>query len=660
MPPEQTDRSVWEKIMKRQLLIIDDEPRLTESFRIIFENQGFFVQTAVNGHDAIELFKKRPFKVVLSDIQMDKMDGIELMHALKQIDPCVQIIFLTGYASIENAANALKQDNAFEYLEKPVKNMNVLYKTVDQAENRYDRKKYQALQKEKTEKEFAIFREIFDSMEAIVYVSDMQTHELIYVNKKFVETLGYDNPMALNGLKCWQVIQKGQTGPCPFCTNKRLLLPDGNPGKPYEWEFRNTLNHRWYNIVDKAIHWHDKRIVRLETALDITEKKEHEKLFRKFEKAIETSKKFESIGTLAGGIAHDFNNTLSTIIGNINLAQLSSPDKEIQKYLRIAEKGVMQAKSISSNLIAFARSGRPSKTKTDIKKLITQIIKKSLNYEKINCSFESDPIPGPFHADPDQLKVAIKNILQNAVESMDGAGRINVLVRYLEQPSRNPRISISISDSGCGISREHLDMVFNPYFTTKPMGSRKSTGLGLSVAWSIIARHGGNIHIESIIKKGTTVRILLPVFNGKRVEKKIEKKHTCSKGPALNQKTVRVLVMNDDELILDVVSQLLKRLGYETFAASNGRQAIDLCKKITACGKKIDIALLDFDIRSVLGWFRTIKQLKITYPDIRGLLITGHSEDMEAKKYRSYGFTDMIEKPFSIKYLNHKIRGLLA
>ncbi|MCD4723025.1 MAG: response regulator [Desulfobacula sp.] len=501
--------------MEKRLLIIDDEPRLTLSFKVLFENRGFWVQTASNGYDAIEFFKKYPFKVVLSDIQMDGMDGIELMHALKQIDPCVQIIFLTGYASIENAANALKQNNVFEYLEKPVKNMNHLYKIIEQAEKRYDIEHSLITQKEKNKNEFAIFKDIFDSMEAIVYVSDMQTHELLYTNKKFLETLGYDDPLDLEGLKCWQVIQKGQTAPCPFCTNKRLIQPDGNPGEPFEWEFRNTLNHRWYSIVDKAIEWNDKRIVRLETAFDITEKKEHEKIFREFEKAIETSKKFESIGTLAGGVAHDFNNTLSTIMGNINLAQLSCSENETQEYLRIAEKGIIQAKGISSKLIMFAKGGRPLKEKTDIEKLILQILEKNLDPEKITHSFESDSIPGSFYADQDQLKTAIENILQNSVESMDDCGRIDIAIRYLEQLQRTPRVSIIISDSGCGISREHLDMIFNPYFTTKPLGSRKSTGLGLSIAWSIVARHGGNIDIESTVKKGTTAHIFLPIFSKK-------------------------------------------------------------------------------------------------------------------------------------------------
>lgn len=646
--------------MEKRLLIVDDEPRLTGSFKVLFESRDFSVQTASNGYDAIEIFKQNPFKVVLSDIQMDEMDGIELMHALKRIDPFVQIIFLTGFTSVETAARALKQNNAFEYLEKPVKKMSLLYKTVDQAEHKYDLEKKQAVQKEKNEKGFAIFRSIFDSMEAIVYVSDMQTHELIYANKKFNKTFGKNNPAAIEGQKCWQVLQKNQTGPCSFCTNKRLLNIDGTPGEPYEWEFLNTSNHRWYSIVDKAIEWSDKRIVRLETAFDITEKKEHEKLFREFEKAIETSKKLESIGTLAGGVAHDFNNTLSTIIGNINLAQICCPDNDTQKYLQKAEAGVMQAKSISSKLIVFAKGGGPLKTKIDMEALMRQTLENTLDSEKMTYSFESDNIPGIFYADQDQLKVAIVNILQNAVESMNGTGRVDVAVRYLEQAMRNSRISISISDSGVGIPQDHLDMVFNPYFTTKPLDSRKSTGLGLSVAWSIIAKHGGNIHVESTLEKGTTVHIFLPIFNEKAAANRTREPLNRQPSGDLKKNRTRVLVMDDDDLTLDVISQLLIRLGYEALIASNADQAIDICKTSKAANRSIDIVLLDYDIKSGQDGFSAMEQIRKTDPDIRGILITGHSDHAEVRKYNDFGFSDMLEKPFSIRRLNRKIQSLMA
>lgn len=639
---------------------MDDEPRLTRSFKTLFESKGYCVQTASNGFDAIELFKEQPSKVVISDIQMEKMNGIQLMHELNQIDPCIQIIFLTGYSSIQNAAEALKQKNAFEYLSKPVKNMDTLYSITKQAQQKYDIEKDLLRQKKENIKGFTIFKNIFDSMEAIVYVADMQTYDLVYANKKFLKTFNDSHPVP-EGQKCWQVIAKNQTGPCLHCTNSRLVQKNGEPGEPYEWEFFNTTSNHWYSIVDKAIEWYDKRIVRLETALDITEKKENETLFRNFEKAIDTSKKLESISTLAGGVAHDFNNSLSMVIGNINLAQLSCNDSETQKYLLHAEKGIMQAKGISSKLISFAKGGAPVKVKVNIESLIQKIIKEHLKDEKINHRIACEPIPADFYADANQLKNAFENIIVNAIESIEDNGHIDVAVSYRESSLKNPQILISITDTGCGISKEHLDMIFNPYFTTKPMGNKKSTGLGLSIAWSIIVRHGGLIHVESSPGQGTTVHISLPVFkqngsdNMTGTEDLIEEKKTQ---PLSGKTPVKVLVMDDDELILDVISQLLTRLGYETFATSNGNQAADICRAAKEKGENIQLALLDFEIHNGPGGFPTMEQLKKIDPDIQGLLITGHSVNMNIQEYKKYGFSNMIEKPFSIKQLNQKIKAI--
>ncbi len=645
--------------MIQKLLIVDDEPLLTKSFKTLFEARGVSVETASNGPDAIARFMDSPFKTVLSDIQMEEMDGIQLMHALREIDPFVQIVFLTGYASVENAADALKQRNAFDYLKKPVQNFNTLYETLEKAQDRYDELKNRIDREKENEKNFAVFRSIFDSMEAIVYVSDIKTHELIYTNKKFMEEFGYDDKQRLEEKKCWQVMQKGQTGPCPFCTNKRLVLADGSPGQPYEWEFCNTRNHRWYSIVDKAIEWYDKRIVRLETAFDITEKKEHEKLYRQFEKAIETSRKLESIGTLAGGVAHDFNNTLSTIIGNINLAQLGSLDSETQKFLQKAEEGIMQAKKISSKLITFAKGGGPHKTRTDIVELVRKILQMRLCPKNIIYAFDCDRIPGNFFADQEQLKTAIGNIIQNSMDSMTKTGRMGVSIRYREEALKPPCISISISDTGSGISREHLDMIFNPYFTTKPMGTQKSTGLGLSIAWSVIARHGGNIQVESVKDQGTTVHILLPFFNNDAFETGTEKTDGQKVEMTPFSGTLKqVMVVDDDELTLDVVSRLLKRLGYEVATASTGSQAIEICRAARDNGKNIDVALLDYDITGGINGFQILEQLKKIDPRIIGILMTGHTDHSEVKQYRQQGFSALLEKPFSMNQLKDKLDSL--
>ena len=194
------------------------------------------------------------------------------------------------------------------------------------AESRYNQLKNEHEIKQHNEKALSTIAKVFDSLESIVYVSDMRTYELLYTNKKFNTELGYKEGQNFVGQKCWKIIQKGQNGPCPFCTNSRIIGENCLPTEPYEWEFYNEKTNKFYRVIDKAIEWVDGRIVRLETAYDNTAKKKYEKLFKQHEKTHETLKKLESIGTLAGGIAHQFNNSLSVITGHLDLIDVKFPE----------------------------------------------------------------------------------------------------------------------------------------------------------------------------------------------------------------------------------------------------------------------------------------------------------------------------------------------
>ena len=224
------------------------------------------------------------------------------------------------------------------------------------------------------------------------------------------------------------------------------------------------------------------------------------------------------MGTLAGGIAHDFNNLLQAILGSISLAKMYvDPEDKIYRFLDTAERVSMRASDITKQLITFSRGGTPVKRTMYIGEFIKNTVYFSLSGFSVACEFHIADDLSPVDVDEDQLKQVIHNMVINAAESMPEGGTLAVVAEniaddFAEELSlkRGNYVKISLSDCGVGIPSENLSRIFDPYFTTKAMGSQKGMGLGLTTSYSIIKNHGGLITVESEVNIGTTFHIYLP------------------------------------------------------------------------------------------------------------------------------------------------------
>lgn len=496
--------------MEKRILIVDDEPRVAESLGFLFQHRGFFVETAFSGADALQCAKKRNVKAIISDLVMDGMDGLELLQAIKAFDSRIQVIMLTGYASFETASLALGQEKAFAYLQKPVKDFDSLVKLTEKAMLNYDRLSSEAETTRGIHQELRCFKDIFDTMEAMIYVADMGTHELLYANRPFITRFNSrdDTPI---GKKCWDVIHGKNDGPCRFCTNSRIVDTTGQPGEPFAWEFYSNRTHQWFSVVDQAIVWHDRRIVRLEVAFDITRQKLDEKRYQGLQKQIETTRLLGLISTFAGGVAHDFNNSLASILGHINLAQTVFPSNNTLEHLTVAEKRIFETKELALKFVSLAKERTPERIHCRIKHLLTKLVEEVFTGKDVRCNLEIVSVQDTIDADPMQLKTAIRAVLDNALESVSGNGEIGITLRESIDRENRHTVVIRITDTGCGIAPDHLDQVFHPYFSTKSPGAVKGKGLGLTAAWAIVHRHGGTIDIRPRKSIGTEVSIRLPV-----------------------------------------------------------------------------------------------------------------------------------------------------
>ncbi|MCE5194224.1 MAG: CHASE domain-containing protein [Nitrospiraceae bacterium] len=295
----------------------------------------------------------------------------------------------------------------------------------------------------------------------------------------------------------------------------KTYLDAFNKREPFEMEYRLRRYDREYRwIVDFGRPFYDldnKFAGYIGSCYDITDKKQAE------EERLKT-KKLESIGILAGGIAHDFNNLLTVIIGGISLARMRiKSDKNTSELLETAEKACEQAKELSYKLITFSKGGEPFKKISSILTLIKEAADSLLKNTNIKTEFYLSQEPYLVEIDEGQMRQVVNNLLINAKEAMPQGGNLKISVdNLIVHPNDNltlepgKYVKISISDSGVGIPEKNLSRIFDPYFTTKEMGSQKGMGLGLAVCYSIIKNHGGLITFESKYGAGSTFHLYLP------------------------------------------------------------------------------------------------------------------------------------------------------
>jgi len=260
-----------------RILHLEDDRLHADLVSSMLEAEGFDVDVVLveTRKDFTETLDRGGFNIILADYTLPSYDGMSALEDAKNRCPEIPFIFVSGTMGEERTAEALKS-GAVDYVLK--NNMQRLIPAVKRALQEVEKISQLKKAEETNRIQSQRFIEVVNSIDALVYVVDMKTYEILLVNKFGVDTWG-----DIEGKICWQAIQKGQTGPCEFCTNDRLIGPDGKPTEGVNWEFQNTFNNRWYDCHDKAIYWPDGRIVRMEIATDITNRKRAEEALRESE-----------------------------------------------------------------------------------------------------------------------------------------------------------------------------------------------------------------------------------------------------------------------------------------------------------------------------------------------------------------------------------------
>ena len=378
---------------------------------------------------------------------------------------------------------------------------------------------------------------------------------------------------------------------------------------------------------------------------------------KKMEEEIQKAQKLESIGILAGGIGHDYNNLLTTIIGNLSLGKLhTKPGSTMVKILTKIEKASLEAKKLTKQLLTFAKGGYPLRKTIAISKFLEDTTHLALSGSKVRCQLSLPDDLWWAEIDEDQMSQAIGNLIINADQAMPDGGLIkveahNAIVKEQEGlPLKAGKyLKITIKDQGWGIPEEHLQKVFDPYFTTKEKGS----GLGLAITYSIVKKHEGFISVKSEINVGTTFFIYLPaaekeIFMVKEVEEE---------GFFLGQG--KILFMDDQQGVRDITGEMLQYIGYDVEFAVDGEEAIELYKKAKESGVPFDVVMLDLIIPGGMGGEETIQKLLQIDPEVKAIVSSGYSSDPIMSEYEQYGFSGGVPKPYEIKGLSEVLHRVI-
>ena len=377
----------------------------------------------------------------------------------------------------------------------------------------------------------------------------------------------------------------------------------------------------------------------------------------KLEKQLRHAQKMEAIGTLAGGIAHDFNNVLTPIMGyseiiRLKMRQEGFEDEVISEYLGEILEASKRAKSLVDQILAFSRSTEQRETLQYLHPIVKEVVKllKVTLPSTIQINHEIDENCKPVNVDPVQIHQVLINLCTNSADAIGtnhGTLRVKLGNAEPDPESGEVWIEMVVEDSGCGMSRELRERVFEPYFTTKE--KERGTGMGLALVHSIITRHEGRIEIESEENVGTTFKILLPPAESMTTLDKIISSEDLVEGRG------NVLLVDDESQVVRVTSELLKSLGYRV----TGRTApLEALQEFKNDPDHYDLLLTDLTMPKLTG-VELSRKIKDIRPDLPVILFTGYSERLTSEEAAEAGIDEYCMKPVSLRDLSMSVGRLI-
>ena len=678
------------------ILSVDDRADNRYLMESLAKGHGHRISSANNGREALQILHAESVDLIICDILMPVMDGFQLCREVKA-DPSLchipVVIYTATYTGPQDEAFALKI-GASKFIIKPCEplklitiieelyhtrtnepqqpirqeNGNEVLKLYNERLVRNLEMKTQQLEKEAAARHLAEtsqkaqenrYRSLYNSIRDALLISE-KDGRIIDCNKAFTDMFGYHLP-EISGKRS-ELVAKDENEYQRLLTRRSTLPHD-----------RNMQNRMLFHRKDGSVFPGEINVFQLhndEQTLsgyislirDITDKIKDEENRRSLEAQLYQSQRMESIGRLAGGVAHDYNNMLSVILGYAQIAnKLTTPGSQLNDYLLQIIDAAKRTTKITRKLLGFARRQTSNPQIINLNQRVDGILRmlRQLIGEDITLSWHptSEIIP-VVKIDPSQIDQILTNLCVNSRDAISGVGTISIkteFVSFASGQSPSPEhgdgqyVTLSVQDNGCGMAKEEVSRIFDPFYTTKEPG--QGTGLGLATVYGIVRQHDGFIDVISEPNRGTTFTIFLPLHNENPLSE--EEAHIEELSGRHKES---ILVVEDEESVLKLTRLMLSDLGYTVFTANTPSMAIQFAHNHPG---QIHLLLTDVIMPEMSGKDLALL-LKNFRPDMKCLFMSGYAENVIDGHDLKYRETHFLQKPFSQEELSKKIISLLS